>query len=90
MVEVERLKMITNCECINWAMEILWDTNEHHPNCPKYSAVNERIFIIKLLRDLTESMEKWASDEDGIHPDAWDAYVRAKKVILSPVMHDSN
>lgn len=34
-------------------------------------------------RDLLEGMEKWSRDEDGIHPDAYDAYEEAKKFIQS-------
>ena len=77
--------MKLDCECSHWAMECLWDTNEHHPNCVKYSGRNERYFIIKLLHDLVKGMDEWASDEDGIHPEAWDAYKRARAVLLNPM-----
>ena len=80
--------MKTDCECINWAMEALWDTNEHHPICPKYSARNERYFIITLLRDLVSGIERWGSECDGVPEECWDAYIRAKKVLLMDIKDD--
>jgi hypothetical protein len=32
------------------------------------------------LSNLVKACEKWAKDEDGIHPDAWIAYKRAKRL----------
>lgn len=80
--------MRLDCECSGWAMECLWDTNEHHPSCSKFSARNERYFIVKLLQDLIKGIDEWASDEDGIHQEVWEAYKRARKVLLMPVNED--
>jgi len=38
-----------------------------------------------LIEGLVRGMESWAADEDGIHPDAWQAYQRAKLAIGEPV-----
>jgi hypothetical protein len=48
----------------------------HHENCsssPK--AIEKALDLIMLLAD---GMTRWAADEDGIHPDAWEAYRKAK------------
>lgn len=34
-----------------------------------------------LISNLVKSIELWAADEDGVHPDAWDAYVNAKQYL---------
>ena len=61
------------CECMNWARAERphgVETN-HHYRCKYYDPVGEAKAIIIRL---TQSMELWASDEDGIHHDAWEAY----------------
>lgn len=35
----------------------------------------------ELIKQLIEGIQKWAADEDGIHYDCLEAYVRAKKYI---------
>jgi hypothetical protein len=35
----------------------------------------------ELLKQLTVGIESWAKDEDGVHPDVWNAYVKAKTII---------
>lgn len=67
-----------DCECVGWA-----DINTqhriltgHHENCPRSRpAIEKALDLIMLLAD---GMERWGADEDGIHPDAWTAYRRAK------------
>jgi hypothetical protein len=64
------------CECATWGRDnqsaalIL----SHHTACPNYSPELE---VRELLQNLLDGIEAWASDEDGVHPDCWDAYVKA-------------
>ena len=39
----------------------------------------------EIIQGLTDAMELWAADEDGIHPDAWEAYQKAKAALMQPV-----
>ena len=48
---------------------------EHHENCPKCDVRGD---AINQIRDLIRGIEAWASDEDGVHPECWEAYKRAK------------
>lgn len=66
------------CECANWCspdirINIL---TGHHPSCDKGESVSFAAY--RLIQDLARGMEAWAADEDGIHPDAWTAYRKAK------------
>lgn len=63
------------CKCWNWARSSAsWVMFQHHPNC-NYADPEKETF--EILKALTEGMEAWARDEDGIHPAAWEAYKRA-------------
>lgn len=35
----------------------------------------------RLIRDLLKGIQGWSADEDGVHPECWDAYKRAKAYI---------
>lgn len=62
------------CECVNWGgSRPLWVT--HHANCKHYDPIKD---ATELITRLVRGMEAWASQEDGVHPDAWDAYHDAK------------
>ena len=65
-----------NCECDNWGRDSKAATLylSHHPHCKRYQPEPE---MRELLEELIDGIESWASDEDGVHPDCWDAYVRA-------------
>lgn len=52
----------------------------HLPHCPAFGPE-----LRALVSGLTRGMEAWAADEDGVHPDAWDAYQRAKLALGEPV-----
>ena len=77
-IERENETMI-ECECTTWgrdnhgAMLLL----AHHPNCTRYRPETE---IRELLLSLIEGIESWAAAEDGVHPDCWEAYVKACNV----------
>ncbi len=43
---------------------------------------------LRLIGDLVKGMEAWARDEDGVHADAWGAYVTARTVIGRPLTAD--
>lgn len=52
----------------------------HVPTCPEFGCC-----VRELIVGLVRGMESWAADEDGIHPDAWEWYERAKVAIGEPV-----
>jgi len=61
------------CECLTWGRDnhgALLHL-EHHPHCEHYRPEPE---IRALLLRLIEGIESWAQDEDGVHPDCWEAY----------------
>jgi len=70
-----------SCGCSNWVNTDLQQTilTGHHPNCPEsptlLGATNE------LLTKLVRGIEYWASQEDGIPDEVWDAYAQAKAII---------
>ena len=67
---------VTPCKCAMWGRDNsgtqLYLT--HHPNCDQYHPEEE---IRELLQQLIKGIEAWAADEDGVHPDCWEAYRRA-------------
>lgn len=67
------------CECWNWARsdEAMFLT-EHHPRCDRYDPEGD---ALELIKELTQGIEEWAYDCDGVHPLLWEAYVRAKFAI---------
>ena len=48
------------------------------PNCERYRPEPE---IRELLQRLIDGIESWAADEDGVHPDCWEAYKAACAVV---------
>lgn len=66
------------CECANWARLGIFPLTEHHPNCPKYNPLKD---CMEIIRPLLKGIECWAGDEDGVHPECWHAYKRAKDFI---------
>ena len=72
------------CECKNWATTNLWYVNMfgHHPHCGFRPDSSSQFLIMReIVKGLTCGMEAWAHDEDGIHPDAWEAYCKAKMIL---------
>lgn len=67
--------------CGNWAdARPFWVT--HHKDCKHYNPIKD---ATELITRLVRGMEAWASDEDGVHYEAWDAYRDAKMGIGEPV-----
>lgn len=58
----------------------------HYPNCPLFSADIFTIRAVDLIEELAKGIEAWAEDEDGVHPEVWDAYQEAKAVISGLAM----
>lgn len=71
------------CECQNWCREGQKIITKHHPRCSKYSLEDD---AKELITDLLRGIEAWSSDEDGVHPESWEAYKRAKAAVWE--MHD--
>lgn len=75
------MREMTKCNCETAARDgsfpLLLD---HVPTCPEFPGC-----IRELIVGLVRGMEEWAADEDGIHPEAWAAYQRAKVAIGEPV-----
>jgi len=66
------------CECRDWCDADLRHRllTGHHQTCAHSSSLRDSLYA--LVRELARGMEHWAHDEDGIHPDAWEAYRKAK------------
>jgi len=77
--------MCNMCECSKWAIDSEIIMKEHHPNCSKYNLEQD---MVSLIRRLLEGIEHWAADEDGVHPDCWDAYSEAKIRLGEPVSEE--
>lgn len=75
-VQPQQHAVVMPCDCATWGRDNLGAILhlEHHPNCERYRPEPE---IRDLLQRLIDGIESWASDEDGVHPDCWDAYVKA-------------
>lgn len=73
------------CACENWASRdsMMTALAGHHENCEKRP--DDRKVLTKLIAGLVRGMEFWASDEDGIHPQAWGAYKMAKMFLGEPI-----
>ena len=52
----------------------------HHADCWQFG-----IELRVLVEGLVDGMEAWAADEDGIHPDALEAYEMAKLSLGEPM-----
>jgi hypothetical protein len=65
---------IVPCECLNWCRNGMPPITEHHPRCKLYNLEKESVV---LVTDLIKGIEAWASDEDGVHPELWPAYLQA-------------
>lgn len=61
------------CECHSWARsgDDMLLFLSHHPKCEHASPTRD---VRSLLDRLIAGIEAWASDEDGVHPDCWEAY----------------
>ena len=75
------------CECFEHGAE--WDIiTTHTPTC--YNGVlSNRKELVTLIKALTRGIEVWASDEDGVHPDCWEAYKEAKQRLFQKVSDKS-
>jgi hypothetical protein len=55
-----------------------FDSNDKGPLAEAMElAAHENQLLRTALGDMVDAMSKWAAEEDGIHPDAWKAYVNA-------------
>jgi hypothetical protein len=68
------------CEC--HLFETDWDmvrqsmlNNGHHPNCQHFRC--DGAGAIALLSKLADGISYWASQEDGVPDEVWDAYTEA-------------
>mgnify|MGYP002639974512 CR=1 FL=1 len=76
------------CECSTWARAYGQQFMAlHHRNCKHY---NPEADAATLITALVEGMDAWGADEDGIHPEAWDAYQRARSATGRPVTTSSS
>jgi hypothetical protein len=67
------------CECATWGRELM--TAGHHYHCERFDPKPFIKAIVKLL----DGMEHWSADEDGVHPDAWEAYKEGCKLTCRSV-----
>jgi len=71
---------MTDCICHTWAGDIrhLLLTG-HHEHCQKGPTGLDA--ALALIHDLTEAMDRWGWEEDGIPDHAWDVHRRAKVIV---------
>jgi len=62
------------CECRNWCSDGRLPRTSHHYQCKHYNLAQDSLFMV---RELTEAMEKWSADCDGMPNEAWEAYKKA-------------
>lgn len=71
------------CDCEHWVRRgdgrIL---TSHAETCPHYDPVGD---CLKHIFALLHGIDKWAADEDGIHPDAIEGYEWARSFIGQPL-----
>ena len=80
--------MMESCDCIRFARVCMHDMDYHHPACKEFRASVSAKRSHKIIRNLLKAMDAWASDEDGVHPEACDAYNAAAQFILMPKLKD--
>ena len=52
---------------------------KHETTCEHFFPRTQILTI--LVKKLCRGIERWASEEDGVHPDVWKTYVAAKALI---------
>ena len=69
------------CGCTLWASHDLGRMilTGHHENCHESPSVMDS--TRELLTKLVRGIEYWASQEDGVPDEIWDAYAQAKAII---------
>lgn len=78
-VQIRIVMSEEQCECHNWARtDQAMFLTKHHPNCDNYDPESD---AIELLKELTDGIESWSQETDGVYPELWDAYVKAKYAI---------
>ena len=75
-----------SCECLSWERVDAKFLTVHHRNCEHYDPEGD---AAKIIRALLKGIECWCRDEDGVHPDCWEAYKRAKMSIGEPLEESS-
>lgn len=72
-------------ECGQWAQSSGMIMKEHHRNCSKYNLEED---LVSLIKKLLKGIESWAGDEDGVHPECWNAYKEAKIRLGEPIIEN--
>jgi hypothetical protein len=78
--------MIPDCDCATWASESVQVDmlgNGHHHRCQHFKPDEG---AMELLTQLVEGIEYWASQEDGVPEELWDAYARAVFITRGKVL----
>jgi hypothetical protein len=92
--ELERAAMTTpaqpdaamTCECQTWGNDQLQRTmlgNGHHWKCARFVP---DIGALDLLGKLIDGIDFWASQEDGVPEELWDAYAKAVFIVRGKVL----
>lgn len=76
-----------DCDCNKWARESLEVFTKHHPECTEYDPEGE---AAEVINNLLDGIIAWAADEDGVHPDCWNAFERAAHFVMRSEIADSD
>lgn len=75
------------CDCMTMAGMIGPFIFDHHDNCAKFDPQGD---MLRTIKSLCKGIESWAADEDGVHPDCWEAYRSAKSRMGERVKDESD
>jgi len=74
-----------NCECQNWADDgrdyPYMLLTGHHYRCQDRDNRVGMKNALEVIKDLVKAMETWGADCDGVHPQAWEIYKKAKIIL---------
>lgn len=76
------------CDCKDWAvsdMQALMLGNGHNPNCERFVS---GAGAVALLKELVEGIKFWASQEDGVPEELWEAYKKAVFIVSGKMLAD--
>lgn len=76
------------CKCSNLGtmslrIDVLTGHHQSCLRCPSIWSATEA-----LLTDLCSGIEAWAAEEDGIYPELWEAYRKAKFIATGKILKE--
>jgi hypothetical protein len=78
-----------SCECHTWCTDRhdIMQLTGHHINCPTCPPNRDKAWK-GLISKLINGIRSWAADEDGVHPDCWEAFRESVFICEGKVLSD--